>query len=433
MLPSDGVGVVEGTVAVADDASAAFAGVRAGAAVEEDGEVLDALEEADVVAMLGELLGRSAEVDGAGHKCGRWAANKRKKLVQHFASDITPPPPPPPQQFEQHRDNNALGMRTLSLVISGHAHPDPGVGGWGVVCYSLGATENPNKMDLSNVLFRASGMVVITPATIHVAEYIAFINGMHMVLQRLQCLDPRRVHLIVRGNSEVVVVQMRGERQPLDPKTRMLHAVARGLARRFATVKFKLVPLEEIGEAVTLATLGRSREPHALERTAFCPNLNHSIGVVVNGVVFQASTGVCAAEENGQSMVDVWILLRDMVQGLKTLEGLTDPAPFAVVEPCGTRRGAAMGVVGILPSLDVHVMLRLSGGERKGILKIALKNVLVVVGLPVPLHIAMEKNHDLEEQLRKCGASLGSLIRGQPALVPEKLRMEFRNCDYWKA
>jgi len=113
---------------------------------------------------------------------------------------------------------------------------------------------------LGNPGKRAIGVVLKTPTktykfkkeigegTNNQAEYYALIAGM-MLAKKLGIKE-----LTVKGDSELVIKQMRGEYRVRDPILRKLYERAKELERAFKKVSYEWIPREENKEADRLAT-----------------------------------------------------------------------------------------------------------------------------------------------------------------------------------
>ena len=113
---------------------------------------------------------------------------------------------------------------------------------------------------LGNPGKRAIGVVLKTPTktykfkkeigegTSNQAEYYALIAGM-MLAKKLGIKE-----LTVKGDSELVIKQMRGEYRVRDPILRKLYEKAKELERAFKKVSYEWIPREENKEADRLAT-----------------------------------------------------------------------------------------------------------------------------------------------------------------------------------
>ena len=117
------------------------------------------------------------------------------------------------------------------LKFDGGARGNPGPAAYGyVICAPDGETL-------------ASGGETIGTATNNVAEYRGLIEG----LRRAETFGVRRV--TARGDSELVIRQMRGEWRMRSPALRAIQEEARALAERFEAVRFEHVPREQNREA----------------------------------------------------------------------------------------------------------------------------------------------------------------------------------------
>ena len=79
------------------------------------------------------------------------------------------------------------------------------------------------------------------------AEYLTLIRGLEDTLRTLEAqgLDPAQETLEVRGDSQLVLAQIRGEWKVHEPRMGVLRDQARQLLRRFGRYSLVLVPREE--------------------------------------------------------------------------------------------------------------------------------------------------------------------------------------------
>src|SRR5438270_1224315 len=102
-----------------------------------------------------------------------------------------------------------------------------------------GSRGNPGPAGIGVVLRAADGTPVFTlgrfigRATNNVAEYTALITG----LEEARKLGARRV--VVRGDSELIVKQMRGEYRVKHPDMKQLYEEAQALLREFDQTKIE--------------------------------------------------------------------------------------------------------------------------------------------------------------------------------------------------
>lgn len=122
-----------------------------------------------------------------------------------------------------------------------------------------GSRGNPGPAGIGVVLTTADGTALVTlgryigPATNNVAEYRALITAMEEALK----LQARRV--IIRGDSELVIKQMRGEYRVKNPAMKALYDKAQALIAQFdlATIEHNLRHKNELAD--TLANLAMDR------------------------------------------------------------------------------------------------------------------------------------------------------------------------------
>lgn len=128
------------------------------------------------------------------------------------------------------------------------------------VQFDGGSRGNPGPAGIGVVLRAADGTPVVTlgrfigRATNNVAEYKALITG----LQQAKRLGAKRI--IVRGDSELVVKQMRGEYRVKNPDLRTLYDEAQDLLGGFDQAKVEHNYREDNALADRLANLAMDRK-----------------------------------------------------------------------------------------------------------------------------------------------------------------------------
>ena len=115
-----------------------------------------------------------------------------------------------------------------------------------------GARGNPGPAAIGVVVRDDDGEVIadaaepIGTATNNVAEYRALIRGIEMAAEH------GATELVLRGDSELVVKQIRGEYRVKDAGLKPLHAEARSKLSAFSAWKFEHVRREQNAEADAL-------------------------------------------------------------------------------------------------------------------------------------------------------------------------------------
>jgi ribonuclease HI len=109
----------------------------------------------------------------------------------------------------------------LTLQFDGGSRGNPGPAGIGVV---VSAADGTPLVTLGRFIGRATN---------NVAEYKALITAM----QEAQKLGAKRV--VIRGDSELVIRQMRGEYRVKNPDMKVLYAEAQELLSEFAEAKIE--------------------------------------------------------------------------------------------------------------------------------------------------------------------------------------------------
>ena len=134
---------------------------------------------------------------------------------------------------------------TITLEFDGGSRGNPGPAGIGVV---LRAQDGTPLVTLGSYLGRATN---------NIAEYRALITA----LQKAKELGAR--YITVRGDSELVVKQMRGEYRVKNAALRSLSLEAAALARRIGQVRYTAVRRAENELADRLVNEALDREDEA--------------------------------------------------------------------------------------------------------------------------------------------------------------------------
>ncbi len=123
-----------------------------------------------------------------------------------------------------------------------------------------GSRGNPGPAGIGVVIRAADGTPIVTlgryigKATSNVAEYSALIAA----LEEAQRLGARRI--IIRGDSELIIKQMKGEYRVKHPDMKVLHQQAQSLVREFESVKIEHNLRDKNEMADKLANLAMDRK-----------------------------------------------------------------------------------------------------------------------------------------------------------------------------
>ncbi len=126
----------------------------------------------------------------------------------------------------------------ITAYFDGGARSNPGPAGYGVYIVD----------DLGNVLAELSGSLGVT--TNNIAEY----NGLIAALQ--WAVDHDVTQLAVKGDSLLIIEQMRGNYKVKNEGLKPLHMKARMLVMQIGNVKFEHVPREHNKDADRLSNVG---------------------------------------------------------------------------------------------------------------------------------------------------------------------------------
>ena len=126
----------------------------------------------------------------------------------------------------------------ITAFFDGGARSNPGPAGYGVYIVD----------DLGNVLAELSGSLGNT--TNNIAEY----NGLIAALQ--WAIDHDVQHLAIKGDSQLIIEQMRGNYKVKNEGLKPLHMQARMLVMQIGDVSFEHVRREHNKEADRLSNVG---------------------------------------------------------------------------------------------------------------------------------------------------------------------------------
>jgi ribonuclease HI len=138
-------------------------------------------------------------------------------------------------------------MDELTLNFDGGSRGNPGPAGIGVV---ITASDGTPLVTLGRFL---------GTATNNVAEYTALVVG----LEQLAGLGARRI--VIRGDSELIIKQMRGEYRVKNPGLRPLYEKAKSLLAKFESSRFEHHFRESNEMADKLANLAMNRKGEVTE------------------------------------------------------------------------------------------------------------------------------------------------------------------------
>jgi ribonuclease HI len=129
------------------------------------------------------------------------------------------------------------------LHFDGSCNPNPG----GVCSYGFVAWRDGAKIHEGHGPAAPRG----PGATNNVAEYMGCIKGLEW-LRSQSIQEP----VVIRGDSELVLKQLKGQYKVKSPLLAPLYWKARELAGAFPSLRFEWVPREQNADADRLAALG---------------------------------------------------------------------------------------------------------------------------------------------------------------------------------
>jgi ribonuclease HI len=171
---------------------------------------------------------------------------------------------------------------TLTLEFDGGSRGNPGFAGIGVV---IRAEDGQELVTLGRPIGRATN---------NVAEYRALI----VALQK--ALELGATKIIVRGDSELIIKQMRGEYRVKHPDLRPLHDEAKGLYHRFREARLEHNLRHKNALADKLANLAMDRKAEVTDVdgavSAGVPQTSEAPSATKEGDQFTCPRCRCAIE-----------------------------------------------------------------------------------------------------------------------------------------
>ena len=149
------------------------------------------------------------------------------------------------------------------------------------VQFDGGSRGNPGPARIGVVVAAADGTPLVTlgrfigRATNNVAEYKALITGMAEAMR----LGARRI--AIRGDSELVIKQMRGEYRVKNPDMKVLYDEAQRLIRQFekATITHNLRDKNELADALANRAMDRRADVTDADAPAGKPAAEPAVAV----------------------------------------------------------------------------------------------------------------------------------------------------------
>ena len=131
------------------------------------------------------------------------------------------------------------------MHFDGGADPNPGKAGAGAVIYKNGEE------------FKTVSVYVGEKETNNTAEYVGLIEGLKLAI------NSNIANLVVKGDSQLVIKQMKGEYKVKAENLKILQIKAKLLAEKFENIEFIHIKRELNKRADELATLGRDKDEPA--------------------------------------------------------------------------------------------------------------------------------------------------------------------------
>lgn len=139
----------------------------------------------------------------------------------------------------------SAGVRVIIVHFDGLCLPkNPG----GVATYGFVVERDGRKIHEGRGI---AGKPYDPATTNNVAEYTGVLRALEYLVERKLTAEP----VIVRGDSELVIKQLKGEYKVKSPNIAPLHGKARALFFRFSSLRFEWVPRERNRDADALTNL----------------------------------------------------------------------------------------------------------------------------------------------------------------------------------
>ncbi|KAJ3025580.1 UNVERIFIED_CONTAM: hypothetical protein HDU68_006982 [Siphonaria sp. JEL0065] len=277
----------------------------------------------------------------------------------------------------------------VTLCFDGGASPNPGKAAWGAICY-YGAPVAPQDQPDQQELFRTAGNLG-SSITNNYSEYMGLIGGLRQLIIELRGISVRDVAVFVRGDSLLVVNQMKGIWNVESESLQVLHAIASSLVDLFRSVRFEHIPRVDNVVADSLANT-IINNPTLTGFTAYYPNLIIASTVTIGRVTVNASNDLGAAFAAKHHLIDAKFL-RYSQSSLAKFWGLRDAGSDLQIV---SGNGFTAPILGSLPSLAIDLHPFVGPRNPTQPKPFMLKNVLVVDGLPVPFHLSFNVDSLLE-------------------------------------
>ncbi|KAJ3151383.1 hypothetical protein HDU86_006083 [Geranomyces michiganensis] len=266
----------------------------------------------------------------------------------------------------------------------------------------------------SKSIHRVQGSLGHVPTTSNVAEYAGLLAGLYGLLRSETV--PEKAAVRVTGDSELVIKQLNGDYAVNDAKLRVYHAAVQQQLARFASVELHHVPRGENAEADTLARTAITSPPKldTAQLALFYPNLGAHAQVVCGGMTVPASHNKGTATWSGHCLIDAKFLSAAYGPAL----AIQDAHPIQAVRG----KDGFYPVVGRLVTLPLRVAKYAGVSETYDL---HIPDVLVVDGLPVPLHLDVHAHPNVGNVFSVFSMGFGD--RFDAAVFPEAYRAH----PYW--
>ena len=212
-------------------------------------------------------------------------------------------------------------LKCVVLYFDGACRPNPGRGGCGAVLKEPDWSDRPGRVIHGQEICKLS--VPLGDTTSNAAEYCGLIGGLRKA--RRLTLPPRLIHIVIVGDSKLVVDQMMGENAVRNLDLQMYHATAVGLLCGFGAYTIKHLPREENAAADALANAALDENPeghHAIYYPNLCGLSRAILPQSWGGGETRASNDMVTSATDGLHLIDAKFLSTIHPHSLGVLRGL---------------------------------------------------------------------------------------------------------------
>ena len=259
---------------------------------------------------------------------------------------------------------------------------NPGTGGCGAYWYKVPPTREDDERGREQYRheeFKESRRLGYV--TNNAAEYSGLILGVRSILKEYPI---HKFDLVIHGDSELVIKQIKGEYEVRNQMMKIYYKIAIGLLKQIkGSVSMMHIPRRQNGVADELAKTATQKPIDRDEVLVFYPSRSELRKLKIDGRNFVAGTDTGAAGNTYENLIDATTLVK--LFGSQPLRALKDPGRTTILQGAAT-----MTVLGILAQ---PLQCLLEGNARGDYIQLSLNDVVVVDFLPYDVQISV-KNPD---------------------------------------